>query len=49
MMPEEIDRLYSPHFEIHEISRRDILASEPRLRAKGVTQLCEVYYHLSRS
>jgi thiopurine S-methyltransferase len=49
VMPEEIDRLYSPHFEIHEISRRDILASEPRLRAKGVTQLCEVYYHLSRS
>jgi thiopurine S-methyltransferase len=46
---DEVDRLYSPYFEIHEIARRDILASEPRLRAKGVSQLREVCYHLIRS
>jgi thiopurine S-methyltransferase len=46
---DEVERLYSPHFEIREISRRDILANEPRLRAKGVTQLREVCHHLVRS
>jgi thiopurine S-methyltransferase len=38
-----------PYFSIREVSRRDILASEPRLRSKGVTQLHEVCYHLIRS
>jgi thiopurine S-methyltransferase len=45
----EVDRLYSPHFEIREISRRDILPAEPRLRSKGVTKLFEVCYHLIRT
>jgi thiopurine S-methyltransferase len=48
VMPDEIDRLYSPHFEVREVSRRDILPTEPRLRHKGITQLFEVCYHLTR-
>jgi thiopurine S-methyltransferase len=46
---EEVARLYSPYFEIREISKRDILGDEPRLRAKGLTRLHEVCYHLIRS
>jgi thiopurine S-methyltransferase len=49
VMVDEVDRLYSPHFEIREISRRDILPAEPRLRDKGVTKLFEVCYHLIRT
>jgi thiopurine S-methyltransferase len=46
---QDLTRLYSAHFSIAEISRRDILASEPRLRERGVTELFEVCYHLVRS
>ena len=49
VMGDEVDRLYSPHFGIREISRRDILPAEPRLRSKGVTKLFEVCYHLIRT
>jgi len=45
---EEVERLYSPCFKIYEIARHDILASEPRLRARGATELFEVCYHLVR-
>ena len=43
---DEIDRLYSSRYEIKELERRDILATEPRLRAKGVSKLFEVCYRL---
>jgi len=45
---EEVERLYSHYFKIYEIARHDILASEPRLRARGATELFEVCYHLVR-
>jgi len=44
----EVERLYSRTHEIQELARRDILASEPRLRAKGVSQLFEACYRLVR-
>jgi thiopurine S-methyltransferase len=45
---EEIHRLYSGNHSIQELSREDILANEPRLRSRGVTQLHEVCYRLIR-
>jgi thiopurine S-methyltransferase len=45
---EEVYRLYARHHEIQELSRKDILASEPRLRSRGITQLHEVCYRLTR-
>jgi thiopurine S-methyltransferase len=45
---EEVLRLHSPHYTIREIARQDVLASEPRLFARGVTQLFEVCYTLVR-
>jgi thiopurine S-methyltransferase len=45
---EEVARLFAPHFTLEEIAREDILASEARLRAKGVTRLEEVCYQLVR-
>jgi thiopurine S-methyltransferase len=45
---DEVDRLYAPHHEILALSRQDVLASEPRLRSRGVTQLHEVCYRLTR-
>jgi thiopurine S-methyltransferase len=45
---EEIHRLYSGNHSIQELSREDILANEPRLRSRGVTQLHEVCYRLTR-
>jgi thiopurine S-methyltransferase len=44
----EVRRLYGRHHAIQELSRQDILADEPRLRAKGVTQLHEVCYRMQR-
>jgi thiopurine S-methyltransferase len=45
---EEIHRLYSGSHSIQELSRENILANEPRLRSRGVTQLHEVCYRLTR-
>jgi thiopurine S-methyltransferase len=45
---EEISRLYSGSHSIQELSREDILANEPRLRSRGLTQLHEVCYRLTR-
>jgi thiopurine S-methyltransferase len=45
---EEIDRLYSESHAIQPLSRLDILANEPRLRSRGVTELHEVCYRLTR-
>ncbi|HMK86360.1 MAG TPA: thiopurine S-methyltransferase [Steroidobacteraceae bacterium] len=44
----EVRRLYSPLFRIEEIARGDILAYEPRFRARGLKELFEVCYHLVR-
>ena len=46
--PDEVGRLYAQHHEIRPLSRQDVLANEPRLRSRGVTQLHEVGYRLSR-
>jgi thiopurine S-methyltransferase len=45
---DDVERLYAPHHEIRELSRQDILANEPRLRSRGVAQLHEVCYRLTR-
>jgi thiopurine S-methyltransferase len=45
---EEVARLYSRDFEIREVDRQDILAHEPRLRARGITELIEVSYQMVR-
>ena len=44
-----VERLYTPYCNIRELGRQDILATEPRLRARGVTELCEVCYLMVRS
>ena len=43
-----VDRLYAPTHAIQFLSRQDVLASEPRLRARGITQLHEACYRLTR-
>jgi thiopurine S-methyltransferase len=45
---EDVAALFAPHFGLQEIARADILASEARLRAKGLTRLDEVCYQLVR-
>jgi thiopurine S-methyltransferase len=45
---DDVDRLYSDRYAIQELSKHDILASEPRLRSRGVTQLHEVCWRLTR-
>jgi thiopurine S-methyltransferase len=44
----EVQALYSPYYVIEPLGRRDILASEPRLRARGITELDEACYRLVR-
>jgi thiopurine S-methyltransferase len=45
---EDIDVLYSGSHAIQQLSREDILANELRLRSRGLTQLHEVCYRLTR-
>jgi len=45
---DEVGRLYARNHEIRPLSRQDILANEPRLRSRGVTQLHEACYRLTR-
>jgi thiopurine S-methyltransferase len=45
---DEVERLYARHHAIQELSRHDILASDARLRARGLTQLHEACYRLTR-
>jgi thiopurine S-methyltransferase len=47
--PDEVLRLYSPHFEVQEIAREDTLEREHRMRARGVTAWQEVCYRLVRA
>jgi thiopurine S-methyltransferase len=44
----EVHRLYSRHHSIQELARRDILDTEPRMRARGVSSLTEVCYRITR-
>jgi thiopurine S-methyltransferase len=43
-----IHRLYTRHYSIEELGRHEILELEPRLRARGLTELREVCYRLTR-
>ena len=45
---DDVDRLYGPHHTIQILSKQDILANEARLRSRGITQLHEVRYRLTR-
>jgi thiopurine S-methyltransferase len=45
---DEVDRLYGGGHAIQRLSREDVLANEPRLRSRGLTQLHEVCYRLTR-
>jgi thiopurine S-methyltransferase len=45
---DDVERLYSKNHSIRRLSRRDILANEPRLRSRGLTQLHEACYRLIR-
>jgi thiopurine S-methyltransferase len=44
----DVERLYTRHHEIRLLGREDILENEPRLRSRGLTQLHEVCYELTR-
>ncbi|MGO9932115.1 MAG: thiopurine S-methyltransferase [Steroidobacteraceae bacterium] len=45
---DEVERLYEGHHEIRHLGRQDVLASEARLRSRGLTELHEVCYRLTR-
>ncbi len=44
----EIERLFAPYCSIRQLDRQDILAAEPRLRSRGLSELFEVCYLLVR-
>jgi thiopurine S-methyltransferase len=44
----EVQALFAPHWDIEPLTRRDILASEPRFIADGVTALSTAVYRLQR-
>jgi thiopurine S-methyltransferase len=44
----DVERLYAQSHSIRELGRYDILANEARLRSRGVTQLHEACYLLTR-
>ena len=45
---EEVHALFAPHWDVERHTRRDILASEPRFIAGGVTALSTAVYRLQR-
>ena len=45
---EEVQALFAPHWDVERLTRRDILASEPRFIAEGVTALSTAVYRLQR-
>ncbi|HWX81925.1 MAG TPA: thiopurine S-methyltransferase [Steroidobacteraceae bacterium] len=45
---DEVARLYAADHEITQLGRHDVLASEARLRSRGLTELHEVCYQLTR-
>jgi thiopurine S-methyltransferase len=44
----DVDQLYGQRHTIQQLARRDILAVEHRLRARGLTELNEACYRLTR-
>jgi thiopurine S-methyltransferase len=45
---ETVENLYAGHYSIEELARHEILELEPRLKARGLTELREVCYRLTR-
>ena len=45
---DDVERLYGQDHEIQLLERQDVLAHEPRLQARGLTELHEVCYRLTR-
>ena len=45
---DEVERLYAGNHSIEVLAKDDVLADEPRLRARGLTDLHEVCYRLTR-
>ena len=45
---DDIHRLYAAHHSIEQLARHEILELEPRLKARGLTELHEVCYRLTR-
>ena len=45
---DEVERLYASDHTIQLLSKEDVLANEPRLRSRGLTELHEVCYRLTR-
>lgn len=43
-----IEKLYADHYSIEELGRHEILELEPRLKARGLTELREIAYRLTR-
>jgi thiopurine S-methyltransferase len=43
-----IENLYAGHYSIEELGRHEILELEPRLKARGLTELREVCYRMTR-
>jgi thiopurine S-methyltransferase len=43
-----VENLYSSHYSIEELGRHEILELEPRLKARGLSELREVCYRLTR-
>jgi thiopurine S-methyltransferase len=46
--PDEVQRLYAPHFVLEPLERVDILAESPKFVAQGVRSLHEVAWSLRR-
>jgi thiopurine S-methyltransferase len=45
---DSIEGLYASHYSIEELGRHEILELEPRLKARGLTELREVCYRMTR-
>ena len=45
---DEVERLYARDHTIQVLAKEDVLTNEPRLRARGLTELHEVCYRLTR-
>jgi len=43
-----VENLYADHYSIEELGRHEILELEPRLKARGLTELREVCYRVTR-
>jgi thiopurine S-methyltransferase len=48
LTPGTIKELYADHHSIEELARHEILELEPRLKARGLTELREVCYRMTR-